>query len=335
MESLPAKVAVIGTGGSISALGRHSLDLFEYIDHARILEIDELLARIPEATNDFSIVPIRFRTINSVAMTPSDWLELSRKIREVVSADPSISGIVITHGTAILEETAYFLHLVTKVDRPIVVVGAQRPPNGLSSDAGLNLVNAIRVAAAPSARGLGVLVVLNDEIQSAREVSKSSNFRLHAFRTPDVGILGVADPDGSVTIYRTPTRRHAPNTEFDVSRLEALPRVDIVYSYAGADGLPIDLLVNSGAKGIVLAGLPPGRPTLAQRAAMVTARRKGIAIVQSSRAAGGRAIASTQDVRDGIVAADNLSPQKARILTMLALTLTDEPQQLQRMFAEY
>jgi len=329
------KVAIIGTGGSISAMARHSLDLLDYIDYARILEVDELLARFPEATAGYEIVPVRFRAINSVAMTTSDWLDLDRKISDVVGADPSIAGVVVTHGTATLEETAYFLHLVSKVDRPIVLVGAQRPPNGLSTDAAINLVNAIRVAASPSARNVGVLVVFNDEIQSAREVTKSANFRLHAFRTPELGALGFVDPDGSVTMYRRPARRHAPATEFDVSGLDGLPRVDIVYAHAGADAVIIDALIRSGSKGIVLAGLPPGRPTMDQRTAMIAARRSGITVVQSSRAGAGRVIASTRDIEDGIVAADNLNPQKARILTMLSLTVTNEPSRLQRLFGEY
>ena len=335
MNGPRTRIAVIGTGGSISAIARHSLDLLEYIDHARILEVDELLAKFPEAVAGFDVVPIRFRAINSVAMTAADWLALDRKIRDVATDDPSIAGVVVTHGTATLEETAYFLHLVSKIDRPIVLVGAQRPPNGLSTDAALNLVNAIRVAASPSARGAGVLVVLNDEIQSAREVSKSSNFRLQAFRTPELGALGFVDPDGSVMIYRKATRKHAPDTEFDVSRLDALPRVDIVYSYAGADGSVIEALVRAGSKGIVLAGLPPGRPTLDQRTALVMARDAGLAVVQSSRAGEGRVIASTRDIEAGIVAADNLNPQKARILTMLALTVTNDPSRLQQIFGEY
>jgi L-asparaginase len=224
---------------------------------------------------------------------------------------------------------------VAKVDIPIVLVGAQRPPNGLSTDAGINLINAIRVAASPAARKLGVLVVMNDEIHCARDVSKNSSYRLHAFRTADFGMLGNADPDGAVTIYRTPVRRHAPNTEFDTLHLQSLPRVDIVYSHAEADSLIIDSLVRLGTKGIVVAGLPPGRPTLAQRSALVAASEKGVLVVQSSRAGSGRVIVSTQDVKDGLVAADSLNPQKARVLSMLALTVTTDRHAIQQMFADY
>jgi L-asparaginase len=335
MTKSSTRIAVIGTGGSISAIGRHSLDLFEYIDFGRIIEVDELLEMFPEASSEFTVVPVRFQAIDSKAMTPNDWLELNRKISAVVKADPSISGIVVTHGTAVLEETAYFLHLAAKIDIPIVLVGAQRSPSGLSTDAGINLVNAIRVAACPAARGLGTLTVLNDEIHCARDVTKSSNYRLHAFRTSDLGMLGYADPDGAVTIYRQPTRRHGPNTEFDTLRLENLPRVEIIYSYTGADGFIIDSLVRSGTKGIVVAGLPPGRPTASQRSALLAASRDGVLIIQSSRAASGRVIASTQDVRDGFIAADTLNPQKARVLSMLALTVTTDRHVIQQMFADY
>jgi L-asparaginase len=166
-------------------------------------------------------------------------------------------------------------------------------------------------------------------------VSKTSNYLLHTFRTPDFGILGYADPGGAVTIYRRPSRRHAPDTEFDTSGLTSLPRVDIVYSHANADGFIIDALVRSGTKGIVVAGLPPGRPTASQRSALVAASQEGVLVVQSSRAGSGRVIASPQDARDGLIAADTLNPQKARILSMLALTVTADRHAIQRMFDDY
>ena len=268
-------------------------------------------------------------------MTVQDWLALHRTISDVVKGDRDISGVVVTHGTATIEETGYFLHLTLKLDRPVVLVGSQRPPNGLSSDAGLNLVNAARVAASAEARGLGVLVALNDEVHCAREVTKSSNFRLHAFRTPDVGALGSADPDGSVSIYRRPTRRHTEATEFDVAGLTELPRVDIIYSHVGADGMLIAAAVEGGSKGIVIAGMPPGRQPPAQHRALVEASRRGVLIVQSSRAGAGRVMPRTSD-RDGdIVPADNLNPQKARVLAMLALTVTDDRDEIRRMFTQY
>ncbi len=187
MADKTPRVALIGTGGSISIPGNHSLDLYEYGDHNPPLEVDALLDLIPEARtgSGCEVVPVRFRALPSTAVTPDDWLELNRKVHELVESDPGLDGIAITHGTATLEETAYFLHLTVKVDIPVVLVGAQRPPNGLSTDAALNLINAIRVAGSPEARGLGVLTLLNQEIQSARDVSKTANFRLQTFRSQD------------------------------------------------------------------------------------------------------------------------------------------------------
>jgi L-asparaginase len=328
-------VAIIGTGGSISEVGHDALDLVEYSWSSRILDVDELVARFPELDAVAEVVPIRFRAISSHAITSGDWLELNRLLHEVAAARASVQGIVVTHGTATLEETAYFLNLTVKVDLPVVLVGSQRPPTALSSDAGLNLVNAVRVAAAPAARGRGVLVLLNDEIQAAREVTKTSNYRLEAFRSPDLGLLGYADADGAVVFYRSPARRHAPGTEFDARPLRDLPRVDIAYSYAFADGTVIRSLVAAGARAIVSAALPPGIVTPAEWDAFVEARRQGVVVVQSSRAGSGRVLAGSPLRELGLVMADNLNPQKARVLTMLALTVTDDPARIQRFFDEY
>src|SRR5262245_66501682 len=197
------------------------------METGREAEPDELLQRFPEVAAAAEIVPIRFRAVGGTAIGPGDWLALDRAVHDAIAREAPLDGVVITHGTATLEETAYFLNLSLKADATVVVVGAQRPATGLSSDAGLNLLNAVRVAGSREARGLGVLVLLNDEIQAAREVTKASTLRLETFRSPDVGMLGYADPDGRVAIYRKPARRHAPATEFDVRGRTDLPRVDI------------------------------------------------------------------------------------------------------------
>jgi L-asparaginase len=329
------RVALIGTGGTISSIGRDSLDLWEYMDTGVKAEPDELLVRFPEAADVAEIVPVRFRAMSSAAVGPADWLALDAAVHAAVARDAPLDGVVITHGTATLEETAYFLGLTLKSDATVVVVGSQRPASGLSSDAGLNLLNALRVAGAPAARGLGVLVLLNDEIQAAREVTKSSTLRLETFRSPDVGMLGYADPDGRVVIYRKPARRHAPATEFDVRGRTELPRVDIAYSYAGADGAAIEAFVAAGARGIVSASLAPGVTTGAETEALRSARRRGIVVVMSSRAGSGRVLPRRTLREGGFVVADNLNPQKARVLAMLALTRTEDPTEIQRMFDEY
>lgn len=329
------RVALIGTGGTISSIGRDGLDVWEYMDTGTKIDPGELVARFPETAQVAEIVPIPFRSVGSSSIGPADWLLLTETIHGVAARETPLDGVVITHGTATLEETAYFLNLAVQVDLTVVVVGAQRPASGLSTDAGMNLVGALRVAAAPEARGLGVLVVLNDEIQAAREVTKTSTLRLETFRSADVGMLGYADPDGRVAIYRRPARRHAPVTEFDVRGRQAMPRVDIAYSYAGAERTAIDAFVAAGARGIVSASLAPGITTAAETEALVEARRQGVLVVLSSRAGSGRVLPRRVLRERGFVVADNLLPQKARVLAMLALTRTNDPVEVQRMFDEY
>jgi L-asparaginase len=328
------RVAVIATGGTISGVGRHSLDLYEYMDFGRRQDADELVARFAEVGAAADVRAVPFRAMSSAAVSPADWLDLAAEIHALAGREPDLDGVVVTHGTATLEETAYFLTLTLKVPFPVVVVGSQRPSNALGTDAGMNLLNAVRVAGSVEARGLGVLVLLNDEIQAAREVTKTSTLRLETFRTPDLGMLGYADPD-RIVIYRRPARRHAPDTEFDVRGRHALPRVDIAYAYAGADGTAIDAFVAAGARAIVAAGLAPGVPTPAELQALLAARARGVVVVQASRAGSGRVIAKTVVRERGFVAADNLNPQKARVLAMLALTVTDDPRAIQRLFDEY
>ena len=329
------RVALLGTGGTISSIGRDSLDLWEYMDGGRKAEPDELLVRFPEAAAAAEVVSVRFRAVSSPAIGPTDWIALDAAVHAAVAREAPLDGVVITHGTATLEETAYFLNLTLKVDATVVLVGSQRPASGLSSDAGLNLLNAIRVAGAHEARGLGVLVLLNDEVQAAREVTKTSTLRLETFRSPDLGMLGYADPDGRVAIYRRPARRHAPNTEFDVRGRADLPRVDIAASYAGADAAAIQAFVAAGARAIVSASLAPGVTTPAEADALRDARRRGVMVVLSSRAGSGRVLPRRTVREQGFVVADNLNPQKARVLAMLALTRTDDPVDVQRMFDEY
>lgn len=336
MSEEPApRVALIGTGGTISSLGRDSLDVWEYMDGGQKIGPGDLLARYPETARVATVVPVPYKAVGSSFIGPADWLRLTETIDDAARREAPLTGAVITHGTATLEETAYFLNLAVRTDLTVVLVGAQRPASGLSSDAGMNLVGALRVAAAPEARGLGVLVVLNDEIQSAREVTKTSTLRLETFRSADLGMLGYADPDGRVAIYRRPTRRHAPDTEFDLSGRRDLPRVDIAYSYAGADGAAVDAFVAADARAIVSASLAPGMTTAAEQDALVRARRQGVVVVLSSRAGSGRVLPRAVLRERGWVVADNLLPQKARILAMLALTRTDDPAQVQRIFDEY
>jgi L-asparaginase len=331
--SLP-KIAFIGTGGTIASLGRGPLDIQDYGSAGTVMHTEEILAKWPEAALVADVVPIRYRNIPSTAIDFADWKALVGLCRQAVTDHADLAGIVIGHGTATLEETAYFLNLTVKVPIPVVVVGAQRPSSGLSSDAGMNLVNAIRVAASPEARGMGVLVVLNDEIQAAREVTKTSTSRMQTFRSPDFGVLGHADGD-AVAFYRQPVRRRTPDTEFEVSACDSLPRVDIAYAYAGCDGAAARAFVAAGAQGIVSAGFAPGGTSPAEAEALKEAVRQGVVVVQCTRAGSGRTFRGARTREMGAVIADNLNPQKARILLALALTVTREPDEIARIFRTY
>jgi L-asparaginase len=328
------KVAFIGTGGTISSLGAGPLDILDYGASDNRMQADAIAAMFPQWAEVAEVIPVNFENVISHNIYFDLWKKLSLLCEKLVAEMPGLAGIVIGHGTASLEETAYFLNLVLKVDVPVVVVGSQRPASALSTDAGMNLVNAVRTAASPAARGMGVLVMLNDEIHSAREVTKTSTFRLQTFRTPDFGVLGHADGD-KVEFYRAPLRRRAPDTEFDIRDLDALPRVDITYAYVGSDGTAVRAFLAAGAKGIVSAGFAPGFPGTADAELLTEAAKNGVIVVQSTRAGSGRTFRGKRMRESGFLVADNLNPQKARLLLALALTKTNDPDEITRMFSTY
>ncbi len=332
MATLP-RIAVIGTGGTISSLGASSLDVLDYPDFGQKLSSEALLDRFPEARLVAEPVPVTFRQVGSTALGPAEWIEIRDLIHRLAGEDPGLAGFVIPHGTATLEETAFFLNLTLAVGQPVVLVGAQRPASALGTDAGTNLVNALQVAGCPQARGMGVLVVLNNEIHPARDVVKTSTYRVQTFRSLDYGALGHVDGDGP-HFYRAPLKAHMPDTPFATRPITALPRVDVIYSYAGADGDLVAAAVKAGAKGLVSAGFAPGTPSPAQQAAFIAAARSGIVVVQSSRATG--RIAPRRRLREtGIIAAEDLTPQKARILLALMLLTTTDIGAIQQAFQSY
>ena len=334
MDHVKPRVAVIGTGGTIASVGKGPLDILDYSANETMLHVDEIIDRFPQVHEVAEVIPVRFEAIPSTRVFFPEWKVLVERIETLVEEVENLAGIVVTHGTATLEETAYFLNLTLHVDVPVVLVGAQRPASALSTDAGMNLVNAVRTASATVSRGLGVLVVLNDEIQAAREVTKTSTHRLQTFRSPDFGVLGHADGD-AIAYYRRPLRRRAPDTEFNVRSLEALPRVDIVYSYTGSDGTAVRAFLAAGAQGLVSAGFAPGFCTPGDLEALEEAVRQGVIVVQSTRAGSGRTYQSTRLTKSGLLIADNLNPQKARLLLALALTVSREPKEIARIFSEY
>ena len=333
MTRLP-RIAVIGCGGTIASVAPSSLDVLDYPEFGSKLPIEDVLQRFPETRLVADPLPISFRSVSSSAIGFEEWLELRALLHQRAKEDREIHGFVITHGTGSLEETAYFLNLTLNIAQPTILVGAQRPLSALSSDAGMNLVSALRVAGNPDARGMGVLVVLNDEIHAARDVIKTSTYRLQTFRSLDFGAIGHVDGDG-VRFYRSALRRHAPDTEFASMEKLVLPRVDIVYSYAGADGALIEAAAAAGASGIVMAGFPPGLVTPLQAEALKRVQGRGVVIVQCSRAPSGR-IAPRRYLRDmSIIAGDDLSPQKARILLSLMLARTSDPEKIAEAFETY
>jgi L-asparaginase len=285
-------------------------------------------------------------------MTLDQWLQLARRINELYQKDPELAGVVVTSGTDTLEELAYFLDLTVRDVRPVVVVGSMRNPSTLGYEGAANLLEGFRVAAEPASKNKGVLVVLNDEINSAREVTKTDALRLQTFQSRGYGVLGVVDAD-RVVYYRDVVKRHTAKSEFDLAGVSALPRVDIILVYQGATGDLVTAAADAGAKGIVIAAAGAGATMPGQSNGLVVAASKGVFIVTATRTGGGRiaadrtmaaavpaaaapAAVSARPVRSQMfIAAEDLTPLKARVLLMVALTKTQDPAAIQRIFTEY
>ena len=329
------RVYLVGTGGSISFVGRTRTDYTNYSYDRKHLTIDELLARVPEVLEFAEVRTEQFLNLGSTDVTPEHWLGLAKRINQIFQDDPEAAGVAVTHGTATLEETAYFLNLTVKSSKPVVVTGAMRPPTGLGTDSDVNLIDCIRVAAAPQSAGRGVLTILNNQIQAARDVTKTNSYRLETFQAPDFGFLGYADSDENVVFYRRADRAHTVDSEFDVADIYQLPRVDIAPAYAGADGLVIRALAQAGVDGLVAAGLGSGGSPPPFMAALKEASDAGTPVVIATGTGSGRVMQTRRFTEDGYIVADNLTPKKARILLMLALTKTKDPVEIQRMMLAY
>lgn len=334
----PAKpiVYVLSTGGTIAGSGSSSTDLSNYKPGAILGE--QLVKAVPQIAQIADVRVEQIVNVRSSDLTVDNWLTLARRIQAILKETPSVAGFVVTSGTNTLEETAYFLHLTVRSDKPVVLVGSMRPATAISADGPLNLLNAVRTAIAPESRGKGGLIVLNDEINAARDTTKTNTLRVETFRAPELGILGYVDED-RVAYYRATTKRHTASSEFDVTSLATLPKVTILYSYIEPDAGLIQAAIKGGAKGIVFAGTGNGTLSIFESdavkevLAMPAANRP--ALVRSSRVGNGRVTPTTEFDAMDIVAADTLTPQKARILLMLALTKTNDLKELRRMFSEY
>ncbi|MBI2832947.1 MAG: asparaginase, partial [Acidobacteria bacterium] len=286
-DAQPPRVRLIATGGTISnrAGGR--------------LTAEELVKSIPDLDRYVRAEWEQFANVASGQLTLRQWLDLARRINDLFAREAELAGIVVTSGTDTLEETAYFLNLVVKSDRPVVVVGAMRNPSTLGYEGAANLLQGFRVAADPAARGKGVLVVLNDEINAAREVTKTDALRLHTFQARSYGLLGIVDGD-RVIFYRDTLRRHTAKTEFDVVALGALPRVDILVTYQGAPGDLIKAAVDNGARGIVIAGAGAGGTSGNQSEGLAYAIEKGVVVVIGTRTGSGRVPARRPQPRETV-----------------------------------
>ena len=266
------RVRLVATGGTISNRtgGR--------------LTAEELVKAMPGVERYARPEFEQFSNVASSELTLDQWLRLARRINELFSAESGLAGVVVTSGTDTLEETAYFLNLTVHSDKPVVVVGSMRNPSTLGYEGAANLLEGFRVAASADARGKGVLVVLNDEINAAREVTKTDALRLNTFQSRGYGVLGVVDAD-RVVFYRAPVKRHTSQSEFDVSSLAVLPRVDVVLVYQGAEGDLIRAAADAGAKGIVIAGAGAGATSGTQQAGIDYALKKGVFVVTTTRPA--------------------------------------------------
>jgi L-asparaginase len=331
-EHLP-NIVILATGGTIAGTGATSTTTVGYT--AAKVGVEGLIAAVPELKKVANVKGEQVMQIASENMNNAAWLKLGKRINQLLS-QADVDGIVVTHGTDTIEETSYFLDLVVKSDKPVVVVGAMRPSTAISADGPINLYNAVILAGSKDAIGKGVLVCLNDQINAARDVTKNNTATADTFRTPELGLLGYMQ-DNKAHFYRESTRRHTAQSEFDIANLDTLPEVDITYGYANATRVPVDAFVAAGAKGIVNAGVGDGSLDDEVKAALIEARKKGVIVVRASRVGNG-IVARNGEVNDDqtdFVVSDTLTAQKARILLMLALTKTNDTKEIQRMFYSY
>ncbi|WP_229427012.1 type II asparaginase [Massilia atriviolacea] len=328
-----ANVTILATGGTIAGTGASSTTTVGYT--AATVGVQSLIKAVPELAKVANVTGEQVFQIASENMSNEHWLTLAKRVN-VLLAQNNVDGIVITHGTDTLEETAYFLDLVVKSRKPVVLVGAMRPSTALSADGPINLYNSVLLAASPEAAGKGVLVAMNDQIQSARDVSKVNTSTLDSFRSSELGFLGYIQ-GGKPFFYRQSLRKHTTETEFDIGALQSLPQVDIVYGYANMNPVAVDAFMAAGAKGIIHAGVGDGSLAAKVVPSLKAARAKGAIVVRASRVGQG-ILARNGEANDDqldFVAADTLNPQKARILLMLALTKTNSTKEIQRMFYTY
>ena len=330
-QALP-NVVILATGGTIAGAGASAVNSATYA--AAKVGVEKLIAGLPELSKIANVRGEQVFQVASESLTNDNLLTLAKRV-SALSKQADVDGIVITHGTDTLEETAYFLTLTVHTSKPIVVVGSMRPGTALSADGALNLYDAVSVAGSKDAAGKGVLVTMNDNIDSGRDVSKNVNIKTNAFSS-QWGPLGMI-VEGRNYWFRAPVKRHTMNSEFDIDSINALPPVEIAMGYEGVSSVAIDAIAKSGAKALIHGGT--GNGSVADRIVpnLQKARADGVIVIRSARVPDGFVIRNAEqpdDKYDWVVAHD-LRPQKARILAMVALTKTNNTKELQRIFWEY
>mgnify|MGYP001668820219 FL=1 len=322
-------IYILATGGTIAGSGSGALDT-SYTSGT--VTVDKLIAAVPEINKIATIKGEQISNIGSQEMNNEVWFKLANRVNELLTSGKA-DGVVITHGTDTMEETAYFLNLVVKSDKPIVMVGAMRNSGSLSADGPLNIYNAVNVAMCKKAVGKGVMVVMNDEIHAAREVTKTNTTAVDTFKSPNSGKIGTVFY-GNVKFYMNPVRKHTVNSAFDITKIKELPRVDIIYSHSNDNPDFVNLAVKNGAKGIINAGMGNGNPFPSALEALGEAVKGGVVVVRDSRVGSGETTLNGEvdDGKYGFLASDNLNAQKARVLLMLALTQTTDKAKIQELF---
>ena len=325
------RIAVLAMGGTIAGQGASPTMTTEY--KPGVLDVGSLISSVPGLAQVACISAEQVANIDSAHITNEHLLKLARRIN-ALSASGAVDGIVVTHGTDTLEETAYFLNLVVEADTPLILTGSMRPATAISADGPLNLYNAVVIAGTPHARGQGVLVAMNERINAARDVTKTHTTNVDTFRSPESGCLGYVI-GSKAHLLRATTKRHTVRSEFRLGKTDKLPRVEILYGHGNDSRDLVDAAVRAGAQGIVHAGVGDGGSFPATYEALKEARAKGVVVVRASRVGSGPVAPVEDDDKDGMVSANTLNPQKSRILLMLALTQTRELREIRRMFEEY
>jgi L-asparaginase len=330
--STKRNVVILATGGTIAGAGATGTQA-GYTSGA--VNIDAMIAAVPGIKDLANITGEQISNVGSQDMSFDILLKVAKRINELAKSK-DVDGIVITHGTDTMEESAFFLNLTVKTDKPVVMVGSMRPSTAVSADGPLNLYNAVGVAADPNAKGRGVLVVMNDWIHGAHSLTKTSTTAIQTFMSPLRGLVGMANY-GKNDFFTSPSWKHTTQSEFDITNVTQLPRVDVIFASLDSSPDLIDCAMTSGAKGIVIAGVGNGNMNKASVDAAAKAVKKGVVVVRSSRVPTGTVgrNVEVQDDKLGFIASDELNPQKARILLSLALLTKRTPEEIQKLYYEY